>query len=117
MGKTKNSAIGTILILLSALLPALAILLPLNLWIQIWTVILLLPLVYLGYLFIGIVILAGVGYYYVSSAKAKINLAFVALFAGVAAMIIIFCPNWFYMVFFASITLELMLQKLDVVKD
>jgi hypothetical protein len=98
---TKDKTVGIGMIALSALLPVLAILLPINLWMQIWTTILLLPLNYLGYLFIGVVVIAGVGYFYVNSAKIKVNFVFVMVFSGVAAVIILFVPDWFYWVFFA----------------
>jgi hypothetical protein len=113
----KHDKVGLGIIILSALIPTLSILLPINLWMQIWTEICLLPVAYLGYLFIGIVALVGIGYFYVDSAKVKINFAFVGLFAGIAAIIILFVPNWFYMVFFASITLELVLRKCDVLNE
>jgi hypothetical protein len=114
MGKSKSS--GLEIIILCALVPCLAILFMINVWMQIWTNVLLLPVAYLGYTFIGIVAVVGVGYFYVDSGKMKLNFAFIALFAGIAAIIIFFVPNWFYMIFFASVTLELVLRKLDVLK-
>jgi len=114
MGKSKSS--GLLTIILCALVPALAILLLFNVWMQIWVSLLLLPVEYLGYLYIGIATLFGVTYFYVDSGKIKLNCAFVVLFIAIAAILILFCPNWFYLVFFASVTLELVLRKCDTLK-
>jgi hypothetical protein len=109
MGKT---GIGLEIIVLSFFIAAASILVLINLYMQIWVDYLGLPVEYLGYTFIGIIVVVGIGYFYIDSAKMKMNFIAIALFSGIDAVIILFVPNWFHMVFFALV-LGLVLQKLD----
>jgi hypothetical protein len=95
--------VGLGTIVLSFLIALLAEVIPINVYQQVWVNVLGLPIIYLGYTFIGVIAVAGIGYFYVDSAKWKVNLIAVALFAGVDAVILLFYPDWFYTVFFASI--------------
>jgi len=86
---------------LSALIGLLAIWLPFNIWLQIWTALLLLDPLYLGVLYIGLGILFIVAFFIAKAVKYKVNFIIIAMLLIVAGILVLADPNWYYAVYFS----------------
>jgi hypothetical protein len=94
--KNAEGTVGILMVLGLAFITFASIIFPVNLWMQIWTVILSLPVDYLAYLFILIGVLGAIGFFMFTGQIMKLNAAFVALWCTVAGLLLLLDPMWFY---------------------